>query len=163
MSAASGRPRILIAGVGNIFLGDDGFGSEVARALQVSDLPARVVDYGISGMHLAYDLLDGYDALILIDLLPDGLPGEVRAIEVDTSTVEGATVDAHAMDPRAVLSGVRALGGRLPRVVVVGCAPAAAAEQIGLSPQVVDAVPDALAVVRRVLNDLLTAAPAGQR
>jgi hydrogenase maturation protease len=160
-STSSSRPRVLIAGVGNIFLGDDGFGSEVARALQVSDLPARVVDYGIRGMHLAYDLLDGYDALILVDLLPDGCPGEVRAIEVDPSMLEKSAVDAHAMDPRAVLSSVQALGDELPRVVVVGCAPAVVAEQIGLSHQIVAAVPDAIALVRRVLGDLLAAAPAG--
>jgi hydrogenase maturation protease len=162
-SGAAGNgagPRVLIAGVGNIFLGDDGFGSEVVRALHGSDLPARVVDYGIRGMHLAYDLLDGYDALILVDLLPDGAPGEVRAIEVDTSTVGGASVDAHAMDPRAVLSSLQALGGALPRVVVIGCAPATVDEQIGLSPQIVAAVPDAIALVHRVLRDLFSAAPA---
>jgi hydrogenase maturation protease len=157
------RPRVLIAGVGNIFLGDDGFGSEVARALLGSDLPAQIIDYGIRGTHLAYDLLDGYDALILIDLLPDGAPGAVRAIEVDTSALDGASVDGHAMDPRAVLSSLKAMGGALPRVVVIGCAPVTTDEQIGLSHQVVAAVPDAIALTHRVLRDLLSAAPAGQR
>ncbi|MEJ7743776.1 MAG: hydrogenase maturation protease [Nocardioidaceae bacterium] len=82
--------RILVAGVGNIFLGDDGFGSEVARRLAGQHLPeeVRVTDYGIRGMHLAYDLLDGYDALVLVDAMPGrGRPGDITVLEVGPDDV----------------------------------------------------------------------------
>jgi hydrogenase maturation protease len=157
----STRPHVLVAGVGNIFLGDDGFGSEVARALLQMELPrhAQVVDYGIRGTHLAYDLLDGYDSLILIDVLPGGAPGELRAVEVDSTEVDGVSVDPHGMDPRTVLASVRALGGTVPRVVVVGCAPMTVGEQIGLSAPLAAAVPEAITLVHRLLADLPVAAP----
>jgi hydrogenase maturation protease len=156
------RPRVLVAGVGNIFFGDDGFGSEVARTLLRTALPphVQVVDYGIRGTHLAYDLLDGYDALILIDVLPGGAPGDVRAVDVDTTEVDGVpvdgvAVDAHGMDPRTVLASVRALGGTVPRVIVVGCAPVTVDEQLGLSPPVAAAVPQAAALVPALVSNVL--------
>ena len=103
---------MLIAGIGNIFLGDDGFGPEVVRHLAAgSPLPegVRLVDYGIRGMHLAYDLLDGYSALVLIDALPgSGEPGEVVSLEIGPDDVAGGEFDAHGMDPVAVLSAVPA-------------------------------------------------------
>src|SRR4028119_1562995 len=97
-------PRILVAGIGNIFLGDDGFGSEVARRLARLPMPdgVRVVDYGIRGVHLAYDLLDGYDALILVDALPGSrTPGDLTVLEVGPDDVGEAALDAHGMDPGA--------------------------------------------------------------
>jgi hydrogenase maturation protease len=116
--------RVLIAGVGNIFLEDDGFGPEVVRALQHEDLPSgtRLVDYGIRGVHLAYDLLEPWDALVLIDALPaTGVPGKLSIIEVDPES-EGphGGFDAHSMHPSSVFASLQALGGTLPRTFVVG-------------------------------------------
>src|SRR5690606_22137466 len=91
--------RVLVAGIGNIFLGDDGFGSEVARRVRYDGEPrVRVVDYGIRGMHLAYDLLTGWDALVLVDALPDrGAPGQVEVLRADLDEAGAAGLDAHAM------------------------------------------------------------------
>jgi hydrogenase maturation protease len=156
-------PRILVAGIGNIFLGDDGFGCEVAGRL-VTDAPVaevRIVDYGIRGMHLAYDLLDGYEALILVDALPGPeAPGTLRVLEVgpdDLAAGGPGGLDAHAMDPATVLAGLRALGGELPRTFVVGCVPAELDERIGLSAAVAAAVEPAAATVRSLLRNELSA------
>ena len=119
---AMGR-QTLVAGIGNIFLGDDGFGCEVVRRLSEQGPPpwARVVDYGIRGMHLAYDLLDGWDRLVLVDSLPDrGAPGHLHVLEVGPDDVAHGELDAHGMDPAAVLSALGALGGRLPPTTLVG-------------------------------------------
>jgi len=135
--------QVLIAGVGNIFLRDDGFGSEVARRLATRPLPAgvRVVDYGIGGIHLAYDLLAGVDQLILVDALPrDVTPGTVSLLEVEPDGDLSSTVDSHAMDPATVFASLRGLGGVPPPTVVVGCEPADVTEGMGLSPQVAAAV-----------------------
>jgi hydrogenase maturation protease len=155
-------PRILVAGIGNIFLGDDGFGCEVAGRLALDPPRAevRIVDYGIRGMHLAYDLLDGYDALILVDALPGTeAPGTLRVMEVGADDLAGrgpGGLDAHAMDPATVLAGLRALGGELPRTFVVGCIPADLGERIGLSDAVAAAVEPAAATVRGLLEDELS-------
>jgi hydrogenase maturation protease len=151
----------LIAGIGNVFLGDDGFGPAVARALaERGDLPrgVRVVDYGIRGLHLAYDLLDGVDALILVDALPgDAAPGTVTVLEVGAADLPaGAGVDAHAMDPATVLATLHRLGGTLPPTYVVGCRPARLDEDLGLSPVVAAAVPEAVAAVDVLLDKLTT-------
>ncbi len=154
---------ILVAGVGNLFLGDDGFGPEVARRLAAGPIPVgvRVVDYGIRGMHLAYDLLDGYDALVLVDTIPGhGQPGELRVLEVGADDMGEGAFDAHGMDPVAVLANLEALGGTLPRTFVVGCQPANLEEGIGLSPQVSGAVDPAVQEVRALLVELLTSTPA---
>ncbi len=155
---------ILVAGVGNLFLGDDGFGPEVARRLAAEPIPdsVRVVDYGIRGMHLAYDLLDGYDALVLIDAIPGiGQPGELRVLEVGADDLGEGAFDAHGMDPVAVLAHLEALGGSLPRTFVVGCQPANVDEAIGLSPRCGDAVDPVIAEVRAAGQDLLASNPAG--
>lgn len=133
--------RVLVAGIGNIFLGDDGFGPEVVRRLPAGlGGSARVVDYGIRGMHLAYDLLEPWDALILVDALPDtGEPGRVEVIRAESGG-GAAGLDAHAMNPEAVFAAVRALGGQMPRTVVVGCQVESLAEGIGLSDTVAAAV-----------------------
>jgi hydrogenase maturation protease len=150
-------PRILVAGIGNIFLGDDGFGCSVAQRL-AADPPAeevRVVDYGIRGMHLAYDLLDGYDAVIIVDA-----PGTLRVLEVGADDLGPAGVDAHAMDPATVLGSLQALGGQLPRTLVVGCIPAELEERIGLTAPVAAAVERATVTVRELLENELGVHPA---
>lgn len=137
------RVSVLVAGVGNIFFGDDGFGSEVARALEHEDLPDGVVvnDYGIGGLHLAYDIADGVGTLILIDALPNvGEPGEVVVLEASLDELPTSTIDAHGMDPATVLTSVRGLGAEPPRTLIVGCQPQSVAEGIGLSHVVADAV-----------------------
>ncbi len=148
--------RVLVAGIGNLFLGDDGFGPEVVRRLAGSaDLPAqvRVVDYGIRGMHLAYDLLDGYRALVLVDALPGaGPPGELTVLQIGPDELGSGDFDPHGMAPVAVLASVRQLGGTLPPTYLVGCRPASVAEGIGLSDPVAATVPQAMAAVRALLE-----------
>jgi hydrogenase maturation protease len=146
--------RVLVAGVGNVFLGDDGFGPEAARRLAAGPLPAgvRVVDYGIRGMHLAYDLLEGYDLLVLLDAAPrGGRPGDVVLLEVGEADLGSGDFDAHGMEPTSVLASLGALGGRLPRTLVVGCEPADTAEGMGLSPPVQAAVDGAVEMVTGLL------------
>jgi hydrogenase maturation protease len=157
--------RVLVAGIGNIFLTDDGFGPEVARRMLADDrdmaaLPdgVRVADYGIRGMHLAYDLLDGVDALVLVDAVPgDGPPGSVSVLEVGPNDLGTGDFDAHGMDPVAVLASLSSLGGELPPTYVVGCRPADVSEGIGLSPPVAAALDETAATVRTVVRDLITA------
>ncbi|MDX1883162.1 hydrogenase maturation protease [Mycolicibacterium sp. 120270] len=157
--------EILVAGIGNIFLGDDGFGPEVIRHVpeRITDPRVRVVDYGIRGMHLAYDLLDGCDALVLIDALPDrGAPGTVHVFEADHESLgAGVGLDAHAMDPAAVFAGLAALGGTPPYTVVIGCEVSDVDERMGLSPVVAAAVPDAVTAVEDVVARLITDARVG--
>jgi hydrogenase maturation protease len=153
----SGKRRILVAGIGNVFHTDDGFGSEVARRLAGQPWPdgVRVVDYGIRGLHLAYDLLDPWDALIMVDALPDrGRVGSVDVLAIGPDDVgAGAPVDAHCMDPATVLAGLAALGGRLPdRTVLVGCQVAETGDGMGLTPRVAAAVDDAVGAVRTVVT-----------
>lgn len=154
--------RVLVAGVGNLFLGDDAFGSEVARRLAGADLPAgtEVRDYGIGGVHLAYDLLNGYDGLLLIDTVPrGGEPGTVYTIEVTAEDLEGGSVDPHSpvdphsMDPGAVLASLQRLDGELPRTLLVGCEPADTSQRMGLSPDVTAAVEVAARTVREILAE----------
>ncbi len=150
--------RVLVAGVGNIFLGDDGFGSEVARRLAGQPVPAgvRVVDYGIRGMHLAYDLLEGYDALVLIDTVPgDGQAGDITVLKVGPDDLGSGPLDAHGMDPVAVLANLSSLGGELPHTLVVGCQPLDVDEGMGLTPPVTAAVDVAITTINGLLDDLL--------
>jgi hydrogenase maturation protease len=117
--------RILVAGIGNVFLGDDGFGVALAGRLAERALPpgVEVVDYGIRGMDLAYALGEGYEAVVLLDAAPTGrAPGTLSVIEPELDGVEPA-IDAHGMDPVKVLGLARTLGGPLPRTLVVACAP----------------------------------------
>ncbi|MDX6265808.1 MAG: hydrogenase maturation protease [Frankiales bacterium] len=149
---------VLVAGVGNIFLTDDGFGCEVARALSERTLPegVKVVDYGIRGMHLAYDLLEGYDALVVVDALPaKGRPGELTVMEVGPEDLGDGELDAHGMAPVSVLASLGDLGGRLPRTYVVGCQPARVDEGMGLTPAVAAAVDPAIDLVLEVLGERL--------
>lgn len=164
--------RVLVAGIGNIFLGDDGFGVEVARRLGAAELPDGVVvaDYGISGMHLAYDLMNnGYHTTILVDATTRGEePGTVTVIELDTSRRSRPNVaspgspraiDAHGMQPDAVLELVTMLGGDAGRVLLVGCEPANVADGIGLSPSVAAAVEPAARAVNELVRDELRDEP----
>lgn len=144
--------RILIAGIGNIFLGDDGFGSEVLRHVcgRVTGSDGlRATDYGIGGMHLAYDLLDDWEALVLVDAIPNqGSPGTVHVFEADHESAESsAGLDAHGMDPATVFASLRALGGTAPRTIVVGCEVADVDERMGLSEPALAAVPEAVRAV----------------
>ena len=117
----------------------------------------EVVDYGIRGMHLAYDLLDGCDALVLVDAVPSqGSPGTLHIFEADHESLTAAAgLDAHAMDPGAVFASLNALGGTPPRTVVIGCEAADVEEGIGLSEVVAAAVPGAVQAVQDVVADLL--------
>src|SRR3954453_21370726 len=129
--------RVLVAGVGNLFLGDDGFGPEVVRRLAQTTLPpgVRAVDYGIRGMHLAYDLLDGYDALVLVDAVPHGArPGELTVLQGGRDDLGEDAFDPHGMNPVAVLASLGPLGGTLPATYVVGCRPGTTEDGIGLTP-----------------------------
>jgi hydrogenase maturation protease len=151
--------RVLVAGIGNIFLGDDGFGSEVLRHVidRVSGTEGvRATDYGIGGMHLAYDLLEDWDALVLVDAIPDGgAPGTVHVFEADHGSPDApAGVDAHGMDPATVFANLRALGGTAPRTVVVGCEVADVADGMGLSEPVQAAVPEAVRAVEAAVTML---------
>ncbi len=159
---------VLVAGIGNLFLGDDGFGPEVARRLTAvpGTLPdrVRVVDYGIRGVHLAYDLLEGVEALVLVDALPgDRPPGTVTVLTVDSDDVGPAAapggVDAHDLHPAAVLADVQRMGGTLPPTYVVGVQPADLEERIGLSPPVAAAVDEAVAAVHRLLSERVGVQP----
>lgn len=157
--AAERAGGVLVAGVGNMFLHDDGFGPEVARHLAAHPQPlgpgVRVVDYGIRGMHLAYDLLAGVGMLVLVDTVPadaDSAPGGIRVLRVGAADLDGRAVDPHGMDPAAVLGRLRTMGGSLPATYVVGCVPADLSEGIGLSAVVAAAVPRAAAAVGSLLG-----------
>lgn len=162
--------RILIAGIGNIFLGDDAFGVEVAQLLAQRSLPdgVRVVDFGIRGFDLAYALLDGYDATILVDTAPRGrVPGTLYLIEPDLAEATGdgaqgsarATIATHNVNPVEVLALVNALGGRPGRLYVVGCEPATFGEDeggyMGLSPPVQAALAEAVRRVMALVEEIL--------
>jgi hydrogenase maturation protease len=159
------RPRVLVAGLGNIFFGDDAFGSEVARRLLTEQEPVpegvKVSDFGIRGIHLAYELLDGYDTAILVDATPQGgEPGTVYVIEPDIDSLESESglseagiADAHGMDPISVLTLLRSLGGSVGRLLVVGCEPADTDEHMGLSPPVAAAVDEAVRVIRDLVSN----------
>jgi len=145
-------PRILVAGIGNIFLGDDGFGSEVLRRVAervAGSNEVRATDYGIAGMHLAYDLLEDWTALVLVDAVPNrGSPGTVHVFEAHRDWPDcPAGLDAHAMDPATVFASLYSLGGVPPRTIVVGCEVADVGDGIGLSDAVQAAVGDAVSAV----------------
>ena len=151
---------VLVAGIGNIFLGDDGFGPEVVRHLAADSagLPegVRLVDYGIRGMHLAYDLLAGFEALVLIDAVPGSGPsGELTVLEIGPEDLGQGEFDAHGMAPVAVLASLPSLGGELPPTYLVGCRPADWSEGIGLSSPVREAVPPAAHTVRSLVERLV--------
>jgi hydrogenase maturation protease len=146
--------RVLVAGLGNIFLSDDGFGVEVVRRL-LGEPPAEdvdVADFGIRGVHLAYELADGrYDAAILVDAVArGGVPGTLYAIEPtpDDSELLAEGVNAHTLTPAAVLAWLKRIGGGCARVVIVGCEPASLDEGVGLSPPMEASLGRAVQMIR---------------
>jgi hydrogenase maturation protease len=151
--------RALVAGIGNVFLGDDGFGVEVVARLSSAALPegVRVLDAGTRSRDLAYELFDGgYDTAILVDAVArGGAPGTVYVIEPEVESIDRARsmagIDGHAVNPEGMLALVRALGGVPTRILIVGCEPASVVEGIGLSEPVAAAVDDAVGVVRELL------------
>ncbi|MEU6979065.1 MULTISPECIES: hydrogenase maturation protease [unclassified Streptomyces] len=158
-----GTLRTLVAGVGNIFLSDDGFGVETLRRLSREDLPAGVelTDVGVRGVHLAYELLDGWDTLVLVDVTArGGAPGTLYLIDASAPgdrASEPEPLDGHRMTPDAVLALLDTLcagtGAAPPRrILVVGCEPACLDEGIGLSPQVASAVPEAVRMVTELVR-----------
>lgn len=149
--------KTLVAGIGNIFNGDDGFGSEVARRLARGPMPdgVQVEDYGIRGVHLAYQMLEGYDLVVLVDALQRGeAPGTLFVLEPEVGLDDVPPLDSHQMDPRAVLGMVAELGGDVGRLLLVGCEPADLGEGIGLSPPVAAAVDDAARMVEELVADV---------
>ena len=158
------KVKILIAGIGNIFLGDDGFGVEVAHRLMNRNLPeeVRVVDFGIRGLDLTYALQDGYETTILIDAYAHGqTPGTVSVMEPDPNDIAaGPTglVEAHSMDPLTVLRMARALNGFMGRVLLVGCEPATLGGDeghMGLSEPVEKAVEEAVRTTETLVARIL--------
>ncbi len=118
--------RVLVAGVGNIFLGDDGFGVEVVKRLAGRELPegVEVKDFGIRGMDLAYALQDNYELVVFVDATPRGEePGTVYLIEPEIEDDGEVSLDTHGMDPVRVIKLARTLGARPTRTLVVGCEP----------------------------------------
>jgi hydrogenase maturation protease len=160
------KPSILVAGIGNIFLGDDGFGVAVAQQLSGRNLPTavRVVDFGIRGMDLAYAMQDGYETIILIDAFPHGQrPGTVSVVEPDlnglaASVAQETFLEPHAMNPVNVLRMATAMHGKFNRILLVGCEPATLGGdegKMGLSASVEAAVREAVKVVEHLVEKTL--------
>jgi hydrogenase maturation protease len=165
------KPRILIAGVGNIFLGDDAFGVEVVREMAGQPIPSevRVVDFGIRGLDLTYALLEDYDAAILVDAAPRGqAPGTLYVIEPETPdraacadlSRDDPLVDAHGMHPEKILRLVVGMGGRLRHVLIVGCEPTPFDPEqdmdMSLSPPVQRAIPEAIQLIQSLIANILS-------
>jgi hydrogenase maturation protease len=161
------RPKqVLIAGIGNAWQRDDGFGSEVARRLEGHELPEgiAVIDFGTGGLDLAYQVMYGYDGVLMIDVSRQGgSPGTLYVMEVDEDEVPGGSVEdgdvlnPHAMDPETVLRFIKITGGWPGKVVIVACEPETVEEMgVGLSPVVEEAVERAVELVLETAKELLT-------
>jgi hydrogenase maturation protease len=155
---------VLVAGIGNIFQTDDAFGVEVAQRLATRTLPpgARVEDFGIRGVHLAYELLEGYDGLVLIDAIPLGEPAGTLAViapEVRPEPMTGddmaPVVDAHTMNPEVVLTTLARLGGSVENIFIVGCQPANLQEGMGLTAAVAAAVDEAVEMCCQLVSEIV--------
>jgi hydrogenase maturation protease len=164
--AIAEKPSILVAGIGNIFLGDDGFGVEVVRRLSACKLPSgvRVVDFGIRGFDLSYALQDGYDTTILVDACPHGdAPGTLYVVEPDLNDLDGADtaeglVETHGMNPMKVLRMAKAMNGSMNKVLLVGCEPATLGGeegQMGLSEPIEAAVDEAVKLLATLIDRTL--------
>jgi hydrogenase maturation protease len=159
------KPRILVAGVGNIFLGDDAFGVEVVKRLAARQLPesVRIVDFGIRGFDLVYALQDGYETTILVDACPQNQPpGTVSVIEPDLNAPETsgqtAIVETHGMNPMNVIRMAKAMNAPLKRFLVVGCEPETLGGdegQMGLSGTVEAALDEAVRVIENLVQRIL--------
>ena len=157
------RKQILVAAVGNVWLRDDGFGAEVAKRLDARELPGgvHVFDFGAGGLDLAYEVMRGYDALVLVDISRQGgEAGTLYVMEADEESVggpieDGEVIDPHGMDPQTVLRFVKAVGGWPGKVVVIACEPSDVGEMgIGLSAPVAAAVDRAVDVVVETVQEL---------
>ena len=157
--------QILVAGVGNAWLSDDGFGGEVARRLEARERPdgVTIFDAGSGGLELAYEVMRGYHALVLIDVSAQGgEPGTLYVMEPEPDDIEGAVedgdrIDLHGMDPRTMLRFVKMVGGWPGKVVVIACEPAEVEEiGLGLSPAVENAVENAIELVMKTVAELRT-------
>jgi len=166
VSASTRSKRILVAGIGNAWLKDDGFGSEVVKALSDRELPVgvSVVDFGTGGLDLAYEVMRGYDGLILVDVSRQGEPpGTLYVMEADPDDVDGSiedgqALDPHGMDPETVLRFVKYVGGWPGRVFVVACEPDQVEDfGIGLSDPVSGAVQRAADLVLETVTQLQSA------
>lgn len=150
--------RVLVAGIGNIFLGDDGFGVRVVERL-AETAPrdgVRVADFGIRGLHLAYELLDGYDVLVLVDAIAGrGAAGAVSVIEAEPPTAAQDVLDAHGMTPDVVLGLLHNLGGTIGKTFIVGCEPVDCSERIGLSAPVHASVDQAAELTRGLIDEII--------
>jgi len=155
--------QILIAGVGNAWMQDDGFGGEVVRVLGEHELPSgvSVEDFGTGGLDLAYEVMRGYDALVLLDVTRGGgPPGTLYVLEPEEAEIaagieDGEMIDPHAMDPQTVLRFVRAVSGWPGSVVVIACEPAEVEEPgMGLTPEVAAAVPRAVQLTLEAVDGL---------
>jgi hydrogenase maturation protease len=154
--------QILVAGVGNAWLRDDGFGGRVAAALEQRPLPpgVTVLDFGTGGLDLAYEVMRGYDALVLLDASRQGgEPGTLYVFEPEPASIEpiedGQAINPHGMDPRTVLRFVKMVGGWPGKVVVIACEPAIAEEMgLELSPQVEGSVERAVELVLETIAEL---------
>ena len=155
---------ILIAGIGNIFLGDDAFGCEVIKELSRRSWPenVRVVDFGIRGFDLAYAMLEEYDLTIFVDATPRGnAPGTLYTIEPDLAELEfegDVVLETHGMNPMKVLQMVKSMGGQFKKILLVGCEPETSGPEeglLGLSAVVQAAVPEAARIVERLVNEQL--------
>jgi hydrogenase maturation protease len=165
VAGGAGMKRILVAGIGNIFLGDDGFGIEVSQALvRAGRLPrgVRVIDFGIRAHDLAHALTEAYDAAIFVDAIPRGhLPGTIYLIEPDVSRLgepDRNAMDANTMNPFSVLQIADPLGGKVRRLFRLSCEPADVESedgQLGLSATMCEAVPRAVELIQSLVNDLL--------
>jgi hydrogenase maturation protease len=159
MTDPTAARRTLVAGIGNIFLSDDGFGVEVVRRLAAVPVPAGVTiaDFGIRGMHLAYEILDGaYDRVILVDALAHGgTPGSIELLEVDHDDpgIDAAAANGHDMHPAAVLAFLKSIGGAPPPITVVGCQPASLDEEMGLTDAVAASIDEAMQAVLELVQD----------
>ena len=151
---------VLIAGIGNIFFGDDAYGSEAARRLMREEWPenVRVVDFGIRGFDLTYALLDGYETVILLDATArGGPPGTLYTIEPDLSGMQTGEVETHGMDPMRVLAVARSMGAEWKRLLLVGCEPEPDSADpdgpgcMGMSEAVQRSLDETVQVVRRLV------------
>jgi len=162
MSVAVKEKQILVAAVGNLWLRDDGFGSAVAKRLWEREQPSgvSVADFGTGGLDLAYEVMRGYDALVLVDISKQGgEPGTLYVMEADPDSVEtgiedGDVIDPHDMNPQTVLRFVKSVNGWPGKVIVVACEPAETDSGIGLSPAVEAAVERAVALVGETIEEL---------
>ena len=163
MSGPEFEKQILVAGVGNAWLQDDAFGGEVARRMEAEGVPSgvTVMDFGTGGLDLAYEVMRGYDALVILDASRHGgEPGTLYVIEPDRDEiapeiVDGEMIDPHGMDPATMLRFVRATGGWPGKVVVIGCEPGEVDEVgLGLTPPVEAAVDRALELVGTTIEEL---------